>query len=338
MPVNVTRLIAIGWISLWCAASCVAHPAVVGARRIVEFTGMCDASGAVELSSGHFAVADDEENVLRIYDADRGGEPLASTDLSSALGLTAWGEPKSAEADIEAAGRIGDEAFWITSHGRNSKGKQKPERRRFFATNVPSGASELAPLHVVGRSYDHLLQDLIDAPSLHDLGLARAAQLAPKAPGGLNIEGLTATTDGGLLIGFRNPNPRGRALIVPFLNPHEVMTGEAPRFAAPLLLDLGGLGVRSLSYWRGRYLVIGGPFDASAASRLYTWSGGGAPATAEPFEFRAFNPEAFFTPDARDEILVISDDGEVVIDGTPCKELDNPARKRFRGAWVKLRR
>jgi hypothetical protein len=330
--------------SIWlvCAASCTAQPAVGGARRLVEFSGMCDASGAVELSPTRFAVADDEDNVLRIYDADRGGAPLAAVDLTNALGLTVDArkkKPKSPETDIEAATRIGDEAFWITSHGRNSKGKEKPERLRFFATNTPAagdGAQE--PIAVVGRVYEQLLQDLIAAPSLRDFDLAHAAELAPKAQGGLNIEGLTATTDGGLLVGFRNPNPNGRALIVPLLNPREVMNGEKPRFDAPLLLDLGGLGVRSLSYWRGRYLVIAGSFDGSVPSRLYTWKGGKAEVRPQRVEFRAFNPEAFFTPDARDEILLISDDGEVAIDGTPCKKLKDPARKRFRGAWVKLAR
>lgn len=52
------------------------------ARTDLIFTGMCDASGAVELSRDLFAVADDEDNVLRIYDANRGGAPLSSSDVS----------------------------------------------------------------------------------------------------------------------------------------------------------------------------------------------------------------------------------------------------------------
>jgi hypothetical protein len=34
-------------------------------------------------------------------------------------------------------------------------------------------------------------------------------------PGGLNIEGLAATPDGQLLIGFRNPLSEGKALLLP---------------------------------------------------------------------------------------------------------------------------
>src|SRR5690606_15608234 len=39
------------------------------AIRWVEFEGACDASGAVPVDEMHFAVADDEDNVLRVYDA-----------------------------------------------------------------------------------------------------------------------------------------------------------------------------------------------------------------------------------------------------------------------------
>ncbi len=39
-------------------------------------------------------------------------------------------------------------------------------------------------------------------------------------------------------------------------------------------------------------------------------------------------------PDGEAEILLLSDDGNRVIDGVACKDLDGPARKRFRGLWV----
>ena len=39
---------------------------------------MCDASAGVELTDTIVAVADDEDNVIRTYDVERGGAPLAS--------------------------------------------------------------------------------------------------------------------------------------------------------------------------------------------------------------------------------------------------------------------
>src|SRR5690606_36522342 len=51
----------------------------------VVFQGMCDASGAVPLSRDLFMVADDEENILRIYDASKGGFPVDAFTLSTGV-------------------------------------------------------------------------------------------------------------------------------------------------------------------------------------------------------------------------------------------------------------
>ena len=173
----------------------------------VFFEGMCDASGAVAQSSRRLIAADDEDNVLRSYDAERGGPPGWSVDLSAALGLPLQGKkrPRHPEVDLEAATLLGDRAFWISSHGRNARGKRKAERLQFLATTVPGDGAELT---LIG-AYDGVLRDLLADPRYAGFDLASASELAPKAPGGLNIEGLTASSDGHLLIGFRNPIPTG---------------------------------------------------------------------------------------------------------------------------------
>lgn len=305
----------------------------------LTFTGSCDASGAVPLDEHHFVVADDEDNVLRIYDANRGGAPVFATDISGGIGVHRTPKKKkphelrkAPEADIEAGTRVGDLAFWITSHARNRSGKLKPERQRFFATTL---AQDGQGVEVVG-SYERLLDDLIADARFSALGLAEAAERAPKDSGGLNIEGLTHRVEGGVFIGLRNPTVRGKAIVFALFNPEEVLHGRPPRFGDPILLDLGGLGVRSLSWWRSRYLIIAGSFTAASPSHLYTWDGQGAPTRVPDIEFHDFNPEGFFTPEERDAILLLSDDGTVSIDGTECKRLADPARKRFRGMWVTL--
>src|SRR3954471_23063474 len=57
------------------------------AQRWVTFEGACDASGAVPIDERHFAVADDEDNVIRVYDALLGGKPVRRTNLSKQIGL-----------------------------------------------------------------------------------------------------------------------------------------------------------------------------------------------------------------------------------------------------------
>jgi uncharacterized protein DUF3616 len=299
----------------------------------VLFSGMCDASGAVALSERMVLVADDEDNVLRVYDADRGGPPSAELDLSALLELPS--KPKQAEdaqapeVDIEAAARIGERAYFVTSHGRNSRGKLKTERLRFFSTSAPANGK----ITLVGQPYSGLLRDLLAEPRLSRFELEAASELSPKAPGGLNIEGMTARAEGGVWLGFRNPIPAGRALLVPLLNPEGLVLGESARFGDPLTLDLGGLGIRALSFWRKHYLVAAGAFDGSHASKLFIWDGGERATQVKVPAIERYNPEALFTPEGRAEIMLLSDDGSRSVDGRECKRLKSGAQKGFRGLW-----
>lgn len=297
--------------------------------RLVTFEGACDASGAVELDARRFLVADDEDNVLRVYDADRGGPPELTIDLSPALGLR---KPKRAESDFEAATRLGDRGFFLSSHGRTSKGKRDPDRLLLFAVEL---GSDVRRATLVGTPYRSLLDDLLAHPSFARFGLRDAAERAPKEPGGLNLEGLTAEPDGSLLVGFRSPVPEGRALLVRIANPAGVVAGERARLSEPLLVDLGGLGVRALSMWRSRLLVAAGPSGEGGPFRLY-WLEGAAARPIDGVSFDEFSPEGFFTPESRNEVLVLSDDGARPVDGKPCKKVKDRARKRFRGMWVRL--
>jgi hypothetical protein len=299
------------------------------AVRWVEFDGACDASGAVAVDERHFAVADDEDNVLRVYDAVAGGRAVRKTNLSKQIALK-----KKGEADIEAATSLDGRAFWLTSHGRNAKGDEDPNRSLFITTELPTTDDRV---EVHGEVYRGLLGDLTKEPALARYDLARASELAPKEPGGLNIEGLTATPDGKLLIGFRSPLPGGKALIVPIENPEALYTAGHPRFGAAIELDLHGLGVRSLSWWRGMYLIAAGSTAEGGGTRLYRWGGAGTlPRLAAESVFAGANPEAFFTAEDNDQILVLSDDGTREIQGKPCKKLKGKKHKSFRGVWLKL--
>jgi hypothetical protein len=298
----------------------------------VIFTGACDASGAVALSEHSFWVADDEDNVLRAYDVTRGGAPVGRLEVSRLLELHTKGKSaRYPEADIEAATLIGDRAYFLTSHGRNSSGKLKPERFRFFATESKHG--QMKP---VGEAYERLLDDLLAEPRLRSFELEQAAELAPKSPGGLNLEGMTARLEGGVWIGFRNPIPRGRALLLPLLNPEGLIGGQRAEFGEPLTLDLGGFGVRGLSVWRGRYLIAAGPFDSVGVSRLFSWDGRARVQPVQTVDLSNYNPEAFFTPESGERIMLLSDDGSRVLDGTECKRLTDDSKKQFRGLWLTL--
>jgi Protein of unknown function (DUF3616) len=304
------------------------------------FWGMCDASAAVPLSERLFAVADDEDNLLRVYDAYNAGLPLASHDLSAQLGLKAKPRknldkpPKPLpELDIEGAAIYGGLAYWITSHGRNSSGEFKEERLRFFATRL---GDQRQSMDVVGPPYERLLDDLLNEPLLSKFNLADASRLAPKSRGGLNIEGLSARKQGGLWIGFRNPIPDNHALLIPLLNPELVIDGNAPHFGDPVLLDLGGRGIRGMTLWRGHYLIAAGDYDQGLDFQIYRWDGTNEPILIKLKSGAVNTPEAFFASEKNDHIMLLNDQGSVSIAGKECKKLKNTEEKFFTANWIKL--
>lgn len=307
------------------------------ASAIARYSGMCDASAAVALGSRLFVVANDEDNVLRMYRRDAPGKPVQTLDLTAFLKT----RPNSPEADIEGAARIGDRIYWIASHGRNKDGKPRPNRHRLFATEVKTTGNTVT-LTPTGIPYTHLLNDLSQTPGLRDLKLGLAAKRAPESTGGLNIEGLAATPQGTLLIAFRNPIPGGQALIVPLDNPQDVINGKAAKLGQPILLPLAGHGIRDIAYFKawGSYLMIAGPVDDNGDFKLYRWSGAASaqPEAIKGLDFKDLHPEALaIYPSNQSAVQVISDDGSAQVASKDCKDIAiNPAQKHFRSVWVTL--
>jgi len=298
----------------------------------VAYPGPCNASAAVALVNGLFVVANDEDNVLRAYRHDRAAPPVYSLDLSTFLEA----DPARPELDLEGAAAVGDRIYWIGSHSTSRKGKASPGRRRFFATSV-SVVKDQVTLTPMGLPYKDLVRAFEDTPALRDLHLATAAGIAPERPGGLNIEGLSATPTGELLIGFRNPIPEGKALLIPLVNPAEVIAGRPARLGAPIALELGGRGVRSIEYVAARreYLILAGPAGDGGVFGLYRWSGnpGEPPQPVAGVDFTGLQPEAL-TQDAKGSAWIFSDDGSRLLDdGKACKD-SVAARQSFRGLSV----
>jgi hypothetical protein len=344
----------------------------VPADEFLIFRGASDASAAVAVDENMFVVADDENNILRIYETGKTGQPVGSFDMTSFLDI----EPDHPEADIEAAAMVGRRIYWITSHGRNKEGKLRPNRYRFFATDVLI-ENRSVKLRPAGKPYRNLIHELLKTQPARRLGLDKATRfgadlkkkdrekLAPKNEG-LNIEGLCASADGGTLyFGLRNPRPkdkqdgRAKAIVVPLLNPDRIIEkGEAPVFGEPILWDLKGLGIRSMEYSRFHkvcFVIAGGP-DGDEGFALYRWSG--KPESPPVLERELdlgkskFSPEALIPFEKTGRRLMLSDDGSLLVkvagawecmegeyrkDGTTLnKYLANPAKKTFRGIWLEL--
>ncbi|HEV7667644.1 MAG TPA: DUF3616 domain-containing protein [Thermoanaerobaculia bacterium] len=285
----------------------------------IKYPGTCEASAAVMLEPGLFIVGDDDQKDLRIYKKDTPGDPEI-VKISDLPGL-------KKKADLEGAARIGDAIYWTGSHSRKNKGEEDLDRHRLFAITVKAGSHVVA---AVGKPYLTLIEDLQKDSRYAPLHLIDAAKLPPGTPGGLNIEGLAATPEGALLIGFRNPIPKKKALIATLKNPLQVLSGAKPTFGAPIQIDLGGLGIRSLEYWpesKG-YVIIAGTSADGGTFQAFGWTGkaSGKPKPIANADLGTLVPEAvFFDPAAPKELFILSDDGDF------CP--DPPA---FRSRRVKL--
>ena len=333
--------------------------------------GTCDASTAVAVDVSTMFVADDETQMLRLYSRTASGYPIASFDYTSALGLTdiSGGVPR--EVDIEASTRIGNRIFWLGSHSNSSSGNQRVNRSRLFATDV-AGAGAAATLSFVGY-YAGLKTDLLawDSGNAHGLGAnffgltaSTASGVIPEANGanGFNIEGLTVAPDGSTAwVAFRAPispaSARTKALIVPITNLAALVGGSPATgpatFGAPIQLDLGGRGIRSIERASsGDYVIIAGPHNSATGTapsdfRLYRWTG--SPGDAPRITSASLaglsstgSPEGIVevpaNPGSATAIQIVADAGDTVwyADAAICKDLSEPRFKAFRADSIAL--
>lgn len=256
------------------------------------FTGAADASASVAVDANYMLIADDENQALRLYDRANSGLPVSQFDVTANLQLTdiAGGVPR--EVDIEGATRVGNRIYWLGSHSNASNGNLRPNRYRLFATDL-SGSGSSTTLGYVGR-YDNLRTDLINwdtsnshgkGSNYYGLSVSAATGIAPERDDGFNIEGFSLAPSGvapnTVYIGFRAPivptNLRSKALIVPVTNFASLVSGNPSlgpaSFGAPIELDLGGRGIRSLECNDQGCLIVGGATAGGGNFRLFTWSG-----------------------------------------------------------------
>lgn len=315
-------------------AALLALPGLAAAQdqdSLVTYNGACDGSAAATLDPHHFVAANDDDNSLRLYRIGV-SNPLAVVDLDPTLMPERKKDGRLKEVDIEGAARIGRRIYWIASHGRDKDGNKERSRYRFFATDIGKATGSIPFALSPTTAYSGLLQELIE--QLPELDLGDASKLAPEKKRGFNIEGLAAAPDGSLLIGLRNPRPGGKAIVIPFTNPADVLDrGARARFGTPERLALDDRGIRSIERIGDRYVIVAGPFADKGTFALYTWSGPGGrnPRLEGGSALHDLKPEALIaTADPRG-VYLLSDDGT-----DACKALTDRNGKTFRGLAVRL--
>jgi probable HAF family extracellular repeat protein len=305
-----------------------------GGPNVKFHTGMADASGAVPVGPGYMFAGDDEPpTYINLYSTAASGGPVRQYNFTCSLGL-ASAHP---EADIEGAIRVTsvspalDRIYWISSlgNGGNSPFEARPNRNRFFATDI-TGSGSSATLTFRGY-YNQLREDLIarDAGGWgagldYDFDLSAASGREPKElyGRGFNVEALSSrpSSTTTAYIGMRAPlvpaelgavntppaaGTRVRALVIPIANIDQYVTGSPTtaqpigNLGTPIELDLsgpyGGRGIRTMEYINGTYVIIAGrpgPADGAPGEfALFTWPGTGS-ATEWSVNLSGLNPEA----------------------------------------------
>lgn len=209
--------------------------------------------------------------------------------------------------------------------------------------NVPS----VEPIDA--RPYDKLLSAL--ASDSRFSVLTKATQMGAEDDHGFNIEGLAATNNGGLMIGFRNPlmdeigqRNRREAFVLELKNPADVVEhGANPKFGDLVRVDLGNRGVRSIERIGGEYFIVAGPFDGgtkgdpSSQFAIYKWNGSPdtPPTHWKDIQPLTFHAEGMFDIAGTQKIYVLSDDGD---EQRICKKGKDKKRmtddKTFRGMAI----
>lgn len=323
--------------------------------------GSSDASTALALPGDFMLVADDESNVLRVY-------PRAGGAAVKEWSYELEGPKLTKELDLEAGTRIGDTLYFTGSNSNKKDGADAAaDRSHLFAVKV-SGTGADTALSYVGQ-FALLEAQLIawDKTNAHGLGadhfgfaVSAGAGIVPERVDGFSIEGMTSSPgDTALWLGFRAPQTgntvRAKALIVPVQNYAALIASTATQatFGAPIELELGGRGIRSIDKGTdGNYLIVAGPAGAASPDvdrnfALFAWDGNPNSAPVElsndldklrektggSFESTV---EVAGPVKAGTQVQLLLDNGDTLWDGkTASKDLP-PADQKFDGFVVRL--
>lgn len=217
----------------------------------------------------------DNEVDDRLFAFDAGGRPIADVPLEERID------------DLEAMTATPGGVLLVGSHSRNKKGEERPRRQRYGLLGKPATRADL-------RGCAACLEGQLRAPGA----------------GGLDIEG-AVWWGGRAWLGLRGPLVDGKAMLLGLGDDIYTTAPTTP----PVLVDLGGDGVRDLAPWRDGLLVLSGPSDDRATPHALWWL---ASPTTPPQRLDVVLPPSSegvaVLPDGR--ALVVTDgDGKP---GAPC--------------------
>ena len=235
------------------------HSVSVVTNQLAQFDNIYQPSGVEPLADGRLLVIEgDQRSALSVVDLLADG----SIKENSLLDVVLLSTLNIRLEDLEAVTIDNDGYIYaITSFRRSEDGRRIAEKERLVRFKIDNNRI-IAP-----KVYDKL------GDYLESIGLN--GEYA-----NLSIEGLTFDPTGkSLLVGFRQPVLDGKAIIMVIENPQEIFEDNAALKIGdkPVLLDLDGAGILSISYdpYLQGYLIsseVNGAND-EIHSQLWYWNG-----------------------------------------------------------------
>ena len=233
------------------------------------FNDIYEPSAVLQLEDGRVLLVEDEEhramNILTI--ADNGS---LIENKASNLRLTEGFERKLDDLEGLSADHKGF-IYATTSHSSLKNGKRVANREQLLRFRVKG--DDVADIATITTLRD----DLANSKAL-SAAIKKQTNQEPNFDT-LNIEGLTyhpKTHE--LMLGLRAPMASESAIIVSITNPDAVFDKKAaPEFAAPIFLNLGGGGIRSLHFSSAlnKFVIANEVTNDKGKdrSKIWTWSG-----------------------------------------------------------------
>lgn len=277
---------------------------------IGAFEDIYEPSAVQQLPDGRLLVVEDEASrALNLLTIDETGALVEDNGLGVRM-MRAFGRKLTdlEGLSIDAAGRL----YATTSHSLTKDGERKADREQMLRFRVSgSSVGEIA-------TYGGLRDALAGDRALREAVLQDTGEHLDVAD--LNVEGLAYVIETGhLYVGLRAPMAGSRALIVVIENPDAVFEGQAaPRFGAPILLELQGGGIRALSYdpVLDSFLIVNEleGYEGNRFSQMWRWNGNPAvppEPIALPDIINLNNVESIdsITVDGEARLLIMSDEG-----------------------------
>ena len=265
-----------------------------------QFADIYEPSGLVQLTDGRLLVVEDEQDrpVHLLQTARNDGQLVL-------LSFSAPAFPHRAD-DLEGvAAAPGNRVYAVTSHTPEADGSLAADRKKLLRFTVePDGGYGQV------EEYTGLLPHLLE----------RVAGIAPGTRH-LDIEGLSLDRQGRrLLFGLRQPVVDGRSVVLTLANPAAVFDDRQTPVVdeAVVLLDLGGGGIRAMTYAAccGGYLLANEVESGSGKPRACLWLWDGDPASPPLVldfpgrgEMKNIEGLAVVAVEGREFLLAVCDDG-----------------------------